>query len=148
MLWLQALELVAVLAQGRVVRAALAAMLWSQGDVALAEAYWEVACDDSRVDARLLGSENAGCRSFRDPSFLRDTLHWPPSLIKAHIDFLAGLPPPSRPSAETSEDASDPGEGQISRDPRAGSEAAARVIRQLRLRSLSPSWTALLDPPK
>jgi len=62
-------------------RAALAALLWSQGRGEAAEASWEFACD--RI--------TAGCGFYEDldSDWLRRVRRWPPRMIEYLSDFLA-----------------------------------------------------------
>ncbi len=61
------------------VRAALAAIYWSQGQTAAAEAEWQFACDNI----------TAGCSKYQDDDWLSRIRRWPPVMVGKMADFLA-----------------------------------------------------------
>lgn len=61
------------------VRAALAAVYWSQGQAEAAEAEWQFACDNISV----------GCRKYEDMDWLARIRRWPPVLVSKMADFVA-----------------------------------------------------------
>jgi hypothetical protein len=60
-------------------RAALAALYWSQGRRADAEGSWEFAC----------GSISVGCSKYRDKEWLSVVRRWPPVMVEKMQAFLA-----------------------------------------------------------
>ncbi|CAL5223473.1 g5995 [Coccomyxa viridis] len=60
-------------------RAALAALYWSQGKEAAAESEWNFACDRISV----------GCSRYTDPDWLSRIRRWPPRMVERMEAFLA-----------------------------------------------------------
>lgn len=59
-------------------RAALAALYWSQGQQQAAEGQWEYACDSITV----------GCRKYQSKEWLLSIRRWPPRMVALMQDFL------------------------------------------------------------
>ena len=91
------MEAVARRAAGSIdMRAALAAMRWSRGEEAEAEATWGWACE--KINSGVLvegGPALDGCALYRDPEWLGKVRRWPPSMVRKMGDFLK-LRDPSR----------------------------------------------------
>ena len=91
------MEAVARRAVGSIdMRAALAAMRWSRGEEAEAEATWGWACE--KINSGVLvegGPALDGCALYRDPEWLGKVRRWPPSMVRKMGDFLK-LRDPSR----------------------------------------------------
>ncbi|KAK9918641.1 hypothetical protein WJX75_005609 [Coccomyxa subellipsoidea] len=60
-------------------RAALAALYWSQGNEAAAESEWNFACERISV----------GCSKYQDKDWLTRIRRWPPSMVDRMTSFLA-----------------------------------------------------------
>lgn len=75
-------------------RAALAALYWSQGQQQAAEGQWEYACDSISV----------GCSKYQSKEWLLSIRRWPPRMVDLMQDFLSmkgGSEPPRQAPQQT-----------------------------------------------